>query len=488
MRKLIEKEILKESKLVELNRKKMFYLDDLFGFSKEILGYDMLTEDIHKKWADALTKNDRKRRLYLKPRGTFKTSLYTISYPLWRIIKNPDLRIAICGNSSGNAGDHIRAMQKQILYNEKLTGLYGNLYNKKSNWTQNGFSISQRKNYHRKENNITALGFGSQMTGKHFDVIIADDIVNNEDRESQSLRKKKARWFEDIISILEPDGEILIVGTRWHPDDFYNYIINDLNPKLPKDEKYDIEIETALNDKGEANFPSILPLSKLDTLRLEKGVVEFNSQYMNCPITTGTQIFFESDFHYFNYTDDYSGRVNIAYLDPSLGKNYTSDYSALIIGNLSSDDKLYILDAVIIRVLPDILIKVLTENCVRYNIKTLGIESNSFQEYMVDDIENKLSAIDLKVTKVKNYTNKEIRIQSLQPMIKNGTILFRQDAKKIYPLLLDQLLLFPLSKNDDAPDALEGLYSLTKKLAPKTGAHVNGAGVERNDMGNSRLW
>ena len=488
MRKLIEKEILNESKSMELLERKKYYLNNLFQFSKDLLGYEMFTEDIHKKWADALASSTKKRKLYLKPRGTFKTSLYTISYPLWKIIKNPDLRIAICGNSSENACDHVRAMQKQILFNEKLINLFGNLYNKKLSWTQNGFSISLRKNFQRKENNITALGFGAQMTGKHFDIIIADDIVNNGDRESPAIRKKKARWFEDIISILEPDGEILVVGTRWHPDDFYNYIINDLNPRLPQHEKYDIEIETATNDKGEANFPSILPLSKLETLRTEKGIIEFNSQYMNCPIASGTQVFYESDIHYFDYKDDYQNRINIAYLDPSLGKNYASDYSALVIGNLSSDSKLYILDAIIIRVLPDILIKVLTENCIRYNVKTVGIESNSFQEYMVDDIESKLSGIDLRVTKVRNYTNKEIRIQSLQPLIKNGDIVFRADAKKIYPLLLDQLLLFPLSKNDDAPDSLEGLYSLSKKLAPKTSAHISNINFDENDPGQSRLW
>jgi predicted phage terminase large subunit-like protein len=484
MRKLIENEILFETKANSENKRKESYLNNLFLFAKEILGYQMLSEDIHKNWAAALSDNSIKRKLRLKPRGTYKTSLYTISYPLWKIIRNPELRIGICSNSAENACDHIRTMQKQILHNDKLINLFGKLYNKKSSWTQTGFSISSRKNFHRKENNITALGFGTQMTGKHFDIIIADDIVNNEDRESPAIRKKKARWFEDIISILEPNGEILIIGTRWHPDDFYNYIINDLNPRLPQQEKYDIEIETAINDKGEANFPSILPLSKLETLKIEKGIIEFNSQYMNCPITAGTQIFYESDFQYFNYTDEYRNRTNIAYLDPSLGKNYASDYSALIIGNLSTDSKLYIIDAVIAKVLPDVLMKILNENCLRYNIKTLGIESNSFQEYMVDEIEKKLSGIDLKITKVRNHTNKEIRIQSLQPLIKNGKILFRQDAKVVYPLLLDQLLLFPLSKNDDAPDALEGLYSLTQQLTSRGGTHLS----SNSDKGTSRLW
>lgn len=485
MRNLIDQAILEETKLIELENKRKYYLNNLFEFSFELLGYNLLSKDIHKKWIQNLTAKESKRRLYLKPRGTYKTSIYAISYPLWRMLKNPNIRIAICGSNAENANSHIRSIQKHILYNKKFIDVFGNLYNKKLSWTQNSFSISLRKKFQQKENNISALGFGSQMTGKHFDLIIADDIVNNEDRESPIIRKKKARWFEDIISVIEPNGEILIIGTRWHTDDFYNYIINDLNPKLPKCEKYEIEIETALNENGEANFPSILPLSKLETLKIEKGLIEFNSQYMNCPILPGTQIFFESDFNYFDFNDDFYKKTNIAYLDPSLGKNYSSDYSALIIGNLSSNNILFILDAVIIRVLPDLLIKTISEYCQMYNIKILGIESNSFQEYMADDIEKKLIVNGLKILKIKNYTNKEIRIQSLQPLIKNGNIMFRQDSRNRYPLLIEQLITYPISQNDDAPDALEGLYSLSQKITHKNKAEHTIIDTTENF---SRIW
>jgi len=485
MKKIIENAILEEKKLKELIIQKKLFLDNLYEFSTQVLGYELLTENVHKRWSDNLTKSKSKRKLYLKPRGTYKTTLYAISYPLWRALKNPEIRIAICGSNAENANSHIRTIQKHILYNKKFIEIFGNLYNKKLCWTQSSFSISLRKNFQKKENNFTALGFGSQMTGKHFDLIIADDIVNNDDRESYTIRKKKERWFQDIISILEPNGEILIIGTRWHTDDFYNYIINDLNKKLPDESKYNIEIETAINEMGEPNYPTILPLSKLETLKLEKGIIEFNSQYMNSPLSEGTRIFYESDFNYFEYNNDFENLINIAYLDPSMGKNYTSDYSALIIGNFSKDNTLLILDAVIARVLPDILIELMIEKIKKYNIKFLGVESNSFQEYLVDVIESKLSEINIRIIKIKNFSNKEVRIQSLQPLIKNGQIKFRKDAKIKYPILIEQLLLFPLASNDDAPDALEGLYSLSRKLINKNEAFHNE--FDNNPI-KSRIW
>jgi predicted phage terminase large subunit-like protein len=490
---MLEEYINKEIELLQVSKFKMdnisIYKKDLYSFSKELLGYQAFSDIIHKPWADKLQNSNIKRRLGLKPRGTYKTSLYTISYPLWRLINNPDLRIAICSGNLENAVNSLQNIKRHITYNQKFINLFGNLYDKDLPWTQTGIMIKGRKDFNKKENSLTAIGFGTQMTGKHFDLIIADDIVNNDDRESPTIRKKKQRWFEDLISILEPEGEVLIIGTRWHFDDFYNYLINDLNKRLPENEKYDIEVETAINEKGEANFPEILTLEKLESLKLEKGPVEFNSQYLNSPIASGTQIFCEEDFKYFN-TDSLPKDIQcIAYLDPSMGKNYESDYSALIIGFIDNEKCLNIMDALIVKTLPDSIIEMVFSYCRKYNITIIGVESNSFQEYFANELSAKSGKLNLRIEKIKHYTNKQIRIQSIQPAIKNGKIRFRKDMQRYYPLLREQLLLYPLAKNDDAPDALEGLFSMSNKLTEKPFT-IDDKKEETEELPDrlSRLW
>ena len=54
-----------------------------------------------------------------------------------------------------------------------------------------------------------------------------------------------------------------------------------------------------------------------------------------------------------------------------------------------------------------------------------------------------------------------MRVESLQPDVKNGYILFRRDQT----LLLHQLSQFPLGAHDDGPDALEGARTLSRKHA-----------------------
>ena len=65
---------------------------------------------------------------------------------------------------------------------------------------------------------------------------------------------------------------------------------------------------------------------------------------------------------------------------------------------------------------------------------------------------------------VRAASDKVLRIQSLQPDIRNGYLLFCRDQTE----LLRQLEQFPLGRHDDGPDALEGAVRLCKQ-GPRLG-------------------
>ncbi|MEA4825461.1 MAG: hypothetical protein VB130_02325, partial [Clostridium sp.] len=62
----------------------------------------------------------------------------------------------------------------------------------------------------------------------------------------------------------------------------------------------------------------------------------------------------------------------------------------------------------------------------------------------------------LPIEEVRQTSDKVMRIQTLQPDIKNKYIKFNKQHKR----LLEQLKYFPMADHDDAPDALEGCRSL----------------------------
>ena len=78
----------------------------------------------------------------------------------------------------------------------------------------------------------------------------------------------------------------------------------------------------------------------------------------------------------------------------------------------------------------------------------------------------------LPIEEINSVQNKDARIQSLQPFVKNGYIKFSKKHKT----LIDQMLKYPMGKNDDAPDALQMAVALA--VAIKVGGKVSYQSVQ----------
>jgi hypothetical protein len=75
---------------------------------------------------------------------------------------------------------------------------------------------------------LTGLGIGSSLTGKHFDKIHTDDICNINDRTSKAEREATKQAFGELGNVLndkDPEnkytGVMINTGTPWHRDDVY---------------------------------------------------------------------------------------------------------------------------------------------------------------------------------------------------------------------------------------------------------------------------
>lgn len=425
-----------------------------------MLGYSKLTDDVHKKWCDDLEYNRKRynRILLLKPRGTYKSSIYTISQVIELLmedyVKNKQftLRILIASSTDDLATQLLSEIVQHLQTNKDLREFFGRDIIAGAN--QQAVTLSPRVVH--KEPNIKARGSGAAIVGEHYDVIIADDIVNQEDRESEAKRERNAKWFQDVMSIIEPDGYVMVTGTRWHLDDVYGHIIeNNENDELEDEYKYHIEVEKAIGDNGKPNFPTILSESRLRALRVEKGVVEFASQYMNDPLSAGVQIFNADKMNFYtDYGTDsdlYKRCKTIAYLDPALGRE--GDFIVLTIGTILDGD-LLVREGIMTNSTPiEEFLHVIENYHGIYDFSLLYIETNGFQGL----IANACRELGLPVKDVGNRRKKEVRIEGVEPFFSSGKIKFREDWKKIYPDFIHQILSFPVAKHDDAPDALAGL-------------------------------
>ncbi len=464
---------------------------DFFTFTKYVLGYKKLS-DVHKAWAKEVDTTSR-RKLYLKPRGTYKSTIYTVAYPLWKLVHNPNERILIANATSDNAEAFLREITTHLLRNDRFIDVFGKLIDGNASKVSS-VTVTSRTAFN-KEPSISTVGVLGNLVSAHYSTIICDDLCNDKDRESESIREKKKKWFQDLMSVLDPDGEIIVIGTRWHFNDLYKYIIEDLNPKLPAVEQWDISIESCfLEDEKTPKFPTILPQEVLDRLRVEKGPLEFASQYINKPMPQEAQIFFESDFKTFEYLG--TNRVKdgdkihevefVGYCDLSIGKSKSSDFSGLVTLGKGKEGSIYIIDVVLERMPPDRTMETIFAKHKIFNYRKYGVESNVFQSLFSEQMK-KYSASNqayLPIVEVGHTSNKELRIQSLQPLIKQGLLKIRSDWKddRNYKELINQFIYFPLAGHDDGPDAVEGAFSLIKKKGSYKGDPFFAAGAYNADV------
>lgn len=78
---------------------------------------------------------------------------------------------------------------------------------------------------------LVGMGIGSSLTGKHFDRIFTDDIVNIEDRTSRAERERTKLIYQELHNIVNRPGRIYNTGTPWHKDDAFSI--------MPEAEKWD---------------------------------------------------------------------------------------------------------------------------------------------------------------------------------------------------------------------------------------------------------
>ncbi|MBN1455045.1 MAG: phage terminase large subunit [Methanomicrobia archaeon] len=444
---------------------------DLFHFAREILDYDQLEEVPHHAWCQELEKR-HKRSLWLEPRHTFKSTIFTKAYPIWRLLWNPELRILIVNDTAGNAQAFLSEIVNHYLRNEKLIALYEQIYhtiplNPHTAKSKSIMLTTRTKNY--SEPSIRTVGALGNIVSAHYDLIIVDDLCNIKDRESPAIRAKKKLWFQDLPSILTPQGELVIVGTHWHCDDLYSHIINQqLSPALADEDRYYIQRESCyLENTTCSRFPTIFSDQKLQSLAEEKGTALFACQYLNSPISPKEQIFTLEHLHTIP-----KARINLqnaeafAFCDPSLGAN---DFSA-IITLLRYHDFWIVYHCILSRMRHSQLIEKLIELHQLFQYRLVGIEANSLNKARSDTEpctfeltlrhQQRQVGVSMPYELVWHSARKEARIQDIEPYITNGQLLFLESHNQDYPELIDQLIQFPAAAHDDGPDALAGAIKL----------------------------
>jgi hypothetical protein len=179
-----------------------------------------MTIGTHSKMVNAL-ESDSKRKLIIMPRGTFKSSIGSVGFPIWALQNDYNLRILLDSELYTNSKNFLRVIKGHVT-SAPFTEVFGNWIGPV--WNESEIVIAPRTKI-LKEASITCSGIGAQKTSQHYDLIIADDLNSPKNSGTPEGLERVINHYRQYVSLLEPGGTIVIVGTRYASADLPGTIL-----------------------------------------------------------------------------------------------------------------------------------------------------------------------------------------------------------------------------------------------------------------------
>lgn len=432
------------------------------------------------------------------PRGHAKSTWTTLILPIWCVVYKYKSFILEVSETSTQAEDFLSFIKLELENNERLAQDFPHATGEGKVWRQDVIITNNGIK-------IRGVGSGQKLRGmrhgsKRPDLVIVDDIENDESVESAEQRKKLERWFFKVLTkIGQKDTIFIVIGTILHYDSLLSYLLRapgwkgkkfkavlrfsdsklwdewehiftniDIGKKEAeaRADEFFFQHQKEMLKETEVLWPEMEDYYYLMKKRISEGIAYFESEKQNEPINLEDSVFLEEWIQYYDENEvDLSATAYIGACDPSMGKkSKTADPSAIIAGRMK-DNIIYLDIADIEKRHPDKIINDILTYHERQKFDLFGIEEIQFQEFFKDHFEKEAHkrGLTINVKGIRPNTDKDLRILSLQPWIKNGWIRFKKHGMKE---LIRQLIYYrPKGKggHDDGIDALEMLKTLMEQ-------------------------
>jgi predicted phage terminase large subunit-like protein len=492
-------------------------LDDLYFFNKYILGYGDMKPRTHRPLCKMVEDKTKRKKHIQFPRGTFKSSVVTIGSNLQDIAKDPNIRILIDNEVYSNSKAFLREI-KAHMENERVIELYPQLEpNKRIN---DGFTeasvIVKHRTKHSKEPTISCAGLDQIKVGMHYDKIVMDDLISNRNVTTKEQINKTIDHYKLALSLLEPGGELIVIGTRYHYSDLYGYLFdNEYNnfyhmilPAVLNEESVEYMKNTFPEfdygyEVGALLFPERLTEEFLKDQRASQGTYIFNCQYMLDPVNSEDADFAREWLQYYKgyirktnegkwelvveWVGDCDKRpiedIQVPFTvpirifttwDPANKKKKKTDFTACSTIGMTPNNDWFVLNLNRDKYNPREIVDRIIREQDDFEAERTGIEEEgkeTIKFYLIERM-RKLGKF-FRLTELKSRgVKKEDRIKRLVPRFENRAIFLPTNITRktwdhkvinVVEAFEDEYIYFPLAKHDDIIDSLAYMEDMTPK-------------------------
>ncbi len=354
---------------------------DLHTFIKLVHPMRVLGQ-VHVDILNWWTRQDaRTHQLLLFPRDHQKSAL--VAYRVaWEITRNPSVRILYISSTANLATKQLKFI-KDILTSDIYRSYWPDMVNENENnrekWTETEISVDhpKRKAEAVRDPTVFTAGLTTGIVGLHCDVSVFDDVVVPDNAYTEEGRAKVEGQYSLLASIEGADARQWVVGTRYHPKDLYQKMVdievdtyNDEGDVVSSTTLYEI-FERAVENHGDGTGEFIWPrqqrydgkwfgfdraiLARKRAQYLDK--TQFRAQYYNDPNSIDDAPIDPSLFQYYDlehvkmkdgayhFRDrklNVFAAVDFAYTTSE--KNKRADYTSIVVIGVDWEQNYYVLD------------------------------------------------------------------------------------------------------------------------------------------------
>ena len=441
------------------------------------------TPPFHHEVYSALADDDEKRVLIAAPRGTAKSTVTTLIYPLYRTAFKPSsegLFIVIISESQAQSINFLSRIKYHLIHSDKFKVFFGDMGpNTAKRWTNTDIVLANGTR-------IVAVGTGQRVRGflegdTRPNLIIVDDFESELNAYTPEARAKNRKWVtEAVIPSLSDDGKIAMIGTVISEDCFLYWA---KESKAWKCLWYSI-----WDEEEKSIWPERFPKERILQIKAEFEAVGnlngFYQEYMNIAQSPDNAPFKPEwiQLHHYDFEringqnclvrevenerkiipiEVYTG------VDPASSLASTADFFAIVTLGIDSDNNKYILDCFRKRISPAEQPDKIIETFKKFRPRRMKIETVGYQEALRTATKElmlkEILYIPGLVNGVKPRNRKSERLLSLVPMFAKKQFFFRPEDM----IPQQEFLSYPKGKHDDVMDsiwtALEGAKPCRKK-------------------------
>lgn len=444
--------------------------------------------------------------IFMPPRHG-KTEQCSRQFPAWLLGNLPDTRIILTSYNGDRANANSRAARDLVLESR-----YEVLFGRRSSvetpvrMSDDSRSVTawDLANPHR--GGVVSAGVGGGITGTGAHLMVVDDpLRGREEAESESQRERVWEWWTSTAyTRLEDGGAVVIIMTRWHPDDLAGRLLAQMasdpmadqykvlnlpaiweKPSIPEEKTFeDYHRDMLLNGvwtdeedqlgrkEGQALWPIKYSEEDLERIKINVGGHDWLSLYQQSPIQREGAMFKPEWFDIVDKAPD-NVVARARYWDKA-GSNNSGDYSAGVLISRAPNGHYYIEDVVreqlssyrrnkkMKRVIDGDLLRV-GPTVQQYH----EIEPGSAGEEAARNTVKELEGRAIQADPVGNKS-KEVRATALATACEAKLVhLVRGTWNKAF---IEELIMFPKGRNDDQVDAAAGAYNKIARSG-RSGVH-----------------